>query len=459
MSDSAPVDPFASQSPAPFEDNQQGDYRNAAKTPPVIVPPQPPAGAPSAIVVDAGHPAPPAPIVPQGTLIIPPASTPRAGTPVTPLSSSQPAPFQGGNVTTASGTPPTRGTLIVQPTTPGPVAMPTASPASSSPASAPSAGSGSAAQPVPTPPARPASNLPATTPTTAVGNSMSPQATLLADVLRAAAQIVADRDAADAAAEKARDKFVIDESKIKALRDQLYDDMEGLFKAATQVSSPAISAYALDTLKKARMLIVAGASPDDLAQAELLIERVRTKLNRSDTLLPPGELWHIVGILAWNLIVFLCSLPLAVTFLYTGDKLQIVNLTFGRESIPFLASFGWGAIGGVIGVLYNMTWFVQQRDYDPAYNLDYIVRPIKGFIVGGILMLAFAFVGGNLGLASLSSGQSNPLSFGAVYLISALGGFKQEVIFDWFDAVLKAALRTASAKAESDANVQSATPK
>lgn len=355
-------------------------------------------------------------------------------------------------MSTSPGTPPTRGTMIVQPTTPGPAAAPIG-------AGTPAGATNSASQPVPVPPlsalpARPASSMPVPS----LNTGVSQQTVILADVLRAAAQIVADRDAADAAAKKAQDRFVIDDSKIKALRDQLYDELEGLFKAATQVNSPAISAYALDTLKKARTLIVAGATPDDLAQAELLIERVRTKLNRSDTLVPEGELPHIIGIIVWTLAVFVLSLPLAVSFLYAGDKFQVVNLVFGREAIPFLASFGWGAIGGVIGVIYNMTWFVQMRDYDPAYNLDYIMRPVKGFIVGGILMLIFAFGGGSMGLIGTSGAQANPLAFGLVYLLAVLGGFKQEVIFDWFDAVLKAALRTTTAKAETEANVQSATP-
>jgi len=431
-----PVDPSTGASRAAFEENQQGDFRHGAKMPPVIVPPSLPAGAPAALIVDATHPAPVPPVLPQGMLIITPPAPP-----VSPTAS-----FQGGDVSTTPGTPPTRGTIIVQPASGG----------------ASSSSSNGSAQPIPVPPlassARPAGNVSSTLPA-ASAQGVSAQTAILADVLRAAAQIVADRDAATVADNKAHEVFMIDDSKVKALRDQLYDELEGLFKAATQINSPAVSAYALDTLKKARLLIVSGGKPEDLAQAEYLIERVRTKLNRSDKLLPDGELRNILFIVAWTLLVLVFSLPLAVSFLYAGDKIQFVNLTFGRDAIPFLAAFGWGAVGGVIGVIYNLTWFVQMRDYDPAYNLDYFMRPVKGFIVGGILMLVFAFGGGSMGLVSTSGAQTNPLAFGLVYLIAVLGGFKQEVIFDWFDAVLKAALRTTTAKAETDANIQNSTPK
>jgi hypothetical protein len=270
-----------------------------------------------------------------------------------------------------------------------------------------------------------------------------------------AAQSGAERDAAEEAAAKARERFVIEESKVKALRDRLYNDVETLLAKATSSSSPAVAEYSLDTLRKARLMVVASNSPEELTQAEYLVERVRGRLNRAMTMVPPGQFWNMLGILAWSFLFFVACLPLAVSFLYPEDTIRFVNLTFRREAIPFLAAFGWGGIGGVIGVFYNMTYFVQQRDYDPAYNLDYIVRPIKGFIVGGILMLISAFGSGAFGAPNGTG--SNPMAFGLVYLIAVLGGFKQEVIFDWFDAILKAALRTASVRPTSPPDTATST--
>ena len=210
-------------------------------------------------------------------------------------------------------------------------------------------------------------------------------------------------------------------------------------------------------MKKARLALLTSSTAEDLSQAEYYIEEVRSKLSRSQDPIPAGEKMNVVLLLLWSVAFWVLCLPLALLpwFAPTG---QIANWNFKIpiELIPLLATVGWGGTGGVIGTLYNMTWFVQMREYDPAYNLDYFLRPIKGFIAGGVMMLIFT-----AGIATLNGPQAAlgtdkaSLGFALVYLGAALAGFKQEYVYEWFDSILKVFFRTPpSTPKQLDANAK-----
>ena len=268
----------------------------------------------------------------------------------------------------------------------------------------------------------------------------------IADILRLAAQLSAERSSGEDAATKAKEDFKVDPEKVKDLRERLFKETEELYqKASTTVNdSPAVETYCLDLLKKARLDLLNGNTAGELSQAEYYLEEVRAKLGRSQDPIPRGEKKNVAGIVVWSVVFWLLCLPLALlpwiaptgTVPYLGLKLPI-------DVLPLLATVGWGGIGGVIGTLYNMTWFVQMREYDPAYNLDYLVRPIKGFIAGGVMNLIFttgiATLGASQAAASTDKGS---LGFALVYLFAALAGFKQEYVYEWFDSILKVFFRT-----------------
>lgn len=293
------------------------------------------------------------------------------------------------------------------------------------------------APPIPTPPSVSISSPGVTGPGTGIA---------ITDILRLAAQLSTERTAPIAPSPTAKNALNADDERVKALRDRLITDIDDLYQKTidTVGDSPGVVAYCLDLLKKARLALLTGSTADDLSQAEFYVEEVRSKLSRSQDPIPHGERWNVAGLLLWTIGFWVLCLPLALLpwFAPTG---QISNwsLKIPIEMIPLLATVGWGGTGGVIGVLYNITWFVQMREYDPAYNLDYFLRPIKGFIAGGVMMLIFT-----AGIATLNGPQATlgadkaSLGFALVYLGAALAGFKQEYVYEWFDSILKVFFRT-----------------
>ena len=268
----------------------------------------------------------------------------------------------------------------------------------------------------------------------------------ITDILRLAAQLSAERTVLAAPAPAAGNALGPDDERVKELRDRLIKDIDDLYQKTIETvgDSPGVVAYCLDLLKKARLALLTGSTAEDLSQAEFYVEEVRSKLSRSRDPIPKGEGWNVLGLLLWTIGFWVLCLPLALLpwFAPTG-VVSGWNFRIPVEMIPLLATVGWGGTGGVIGVLYNITWFVQMREYDPAYNLDYFLRPIKGFIAGGVMMLIFT-----AGIATLNGPQAAlgadkaSLGFALVYLGAALAGFKQEYVYEWFDSLLKVFFRT-----------------
>jgi hypothetical protein len=136
---------------------------------------------------------------------------------------------------------------------------------------------------------------------------------------------------------------------------------------------------------------------------------------------------------------------LLIVATYTG-ALTFFGQPLAPEFVILARVVGWGGVGGVIGALYNMPWFFQYREYDPAYNASYFARPLQGLIIGGILFLVVeaGMMAGNvinplLG-TSTSSGEL-PVGPWFLYAFAALAGFKQEYVYQFFDDVMRAIFR------------------
>jgi len=376
----------------------------------------------------------PAASLPEGTMQAPDTPASSAAIPTTP---------------TGAANPPARPTLVVPAAGTTPAAGDTALYAVAGSANAPSdtglpltpagmrAGGPLPAASIPTPPPVSSSNPGVT----GLGTGIA-----ITDILRLAAQLSAERTVLAAPAPAAGNALGPDDERVKELRDRLVKDIDDLYQKTIETvgDSPAVVAYCLDLLKKARLALLTGSTAEDLSQAEYYIEEVRSKLSRSQDPIPAGEKKNVVGLLLWSVGFWVLCLPLALLpwFAPTG-QIAYWNIRIPIELIPLLATVGWGGTGGVIGTLYNMTWFVQMREYDPAYNLDYFLRPIKGFIAGGVMMLIFT-----AGIATLNGPQATlgsdkaSLGFALVYLGAALAGFKQEYVYEWFDSILKVFFRT-----------------
>ncbi|MBI1801716.1 MAG: hypothetical protein HYR71_08830 [Chloroflexi bacterium] len=211
--------------------------------------------------------------------------------------------------------------------------------------------------------------------------------------------------------------------------------------AKTIHDSPKVAEYCLDLLRQARELAFGSDRAGELSKAEYFAEKVRTKLAHSDDPIPPEEVWHVRAVLAWNFIALAVSAALAtLPWVFPKADIQVAGVALIRaEFVPLLTTLGWGGIGGVIGTLYNMPWFVQIREYDPAYNLDYIARPIKGLTAGGLVYLLY--LTGMLTLNGVTIDQAGD-KFIIPCFIAALSGFKQEYVFELFDKILQAVFRT-----------------
>ncbi|MCA1554383.1 MAG: hypothetical protein LC737_08395 [Chloroflexi bacterium] len=265
---------------------------------------------------------------------------------------------------------------------------------------------------------------------------------VFSDILQQALGLGAARAAADEATQKTKQEFQIDDATLKSLRERLFRETEELYQKTcdTVHDSPNVAEYCLDMLRKARLNLLSSDRAGDLSDAEYYVQKVRSKLSRSEDPVPLAEIPHVRWIWIYQMVVFVLCIPLAVLPFVASAGLALFGNAVTSNLVELMAAAGWGGIGGVVGTLYNLPWFVQMREYDPAYNLDYVARPIKGFIVGGIMMLIFT-AGITSAAGPVNTTQASGLAFAVVYLIAALGGFKQEYVFELFDNILKVIFR------------------
>ena len=96
----------------------------------------------------------------------------------------------------------------------------------------------------------------------------------------------------------------------------------------------------------------------------------------------------------------------------------------------------WGGIGGVVGALYHLWWHISaEQDFDRQYLMWYLVQPIMGLVLGGIVFLLLA--GGFLVLqVNLTDPNASTAARLIPYLVAVLGGFRQNFIYEQFDRVI-----------------------
>lgn len=212
---------------------------------------------------------------------------------------------------------------------------------------------------------------------------------------------------------------------------QLYADV-----GAQLSDSPTVAEYCMSLLLKAREAY----HNRDYASAEFYVETVDAKLKRSARSMQWSRSPVVWLLWVWQFAMLLLGGALiAMTYI---PNLTLFGLPIAPEFIVLMRAVGWAGIGGVIGALYHLPWFVQFREYDPAYNMNYFARPVQGLLLGAVLFLLSqaGILAGNV----VSPGTSVPeVPVGPVflYVIAALAGFKQEYVYEFFDNVLKMIFR------------------
>lgn len=195
--------------------------------------------------------------------------------------------------------------------------------------------------------------------------------------------------------------------------------------------SKVVTDFCFGLLMQARRAVEAR----DYARAEFCIQSVDAKLKRSQRSMKAAFSFGVVFLTFWELIGLGVGGGL-ITLTY------VVNLTlFGLPVMPelvvLLRAAGWGIIGGVFGALFNLPWFIQFREYDPAYAMNYLLRPFVGALLGAILFLVSeaGILAGNLVIGNVKIG---PIF---LYVFAVLAGFKQEYVGEFFDGVMRAIFR------------------
>lgn len=214
---------------------------------------------------------------------------------------------------------------------------------------------------------------------------------------------------------------------------QLYNEVNDRLS-----DSPTVGDYCMKTLMLAREAYI----KEDYATAEYYIETVDAKLHRSSISMQASRSPKILLLYFWEFfMLFVSAVLIAVTYV---ANLSLLGLAVAPEFGILLRAIGWGGVGGVIGALYNLPWFIQFREYDPAYNMNYFVRPLQGFLIGGVLFLLSqaGILAGSGVLPGLPTAPGQvPIGPVFLYILSALAGFKQEYVWEFFDNILKAIFR------------------
>lgn len=208
--------------------------------------------------------------------------------------------------------------------------------------------------------------------------------------------------------------------------ERLYEDV----KTELRDSSTATN-YCFDLLLQARQAY----ERRDYASAEFFAQSADAKVKRSVKSMEGLRSPTVILVWVWELFALLIAgAMIALTYVV---NLTLFGLPVAPEFIILLRSIGWGIVGGVLGAIYNLPWFVQFREYDPAYNMDYFSRPFKGLLVGAVLYLVSqaGILAGNVALGDAKLG---PIF---LYVVAALAGFKQEYVTEFFDSLLKAIFR------------------
>jgi hypothetical protein len=178
----------------------------------------------------------------------------------------------------------------------------------------------------------------------------------------------------------------------------------------------------------------------DYARAEFCIQSVDAKLKRAQRSMKAAFGFGVILLTLWELIMLAVGGGLiALTYVI---NLTLFGLPVAADLVVLLRAVGWGIIGGGFGALFNLPWFIQFREYDSAYALNYFVRPFVGALLGAILFLISqaGILAGNLVVGDVKIG---PIF---LYVFAVLAGFKQEYVGEFLDGVMRAIFRPPKTK-------------
>lgn len=170
----------------------------------------------------------------------------------------------------------------------------------------------------------------------------------------------------------------------------LQTEIASLYGEVREVLAPEQSAS-----KQARALlseasIMLKGQPEDLQVVEDKVHQVREILRQATASQQNADTYGrpiLIYLSAWLVL----SLG-AIVYFYLDSSLLSQGL--GRHANALVITLFWGAIGGVLSATHSLWWHTSEaQDYDHRFNASYVVRPVVGMILGGLIyaIIAFAF--------------------------------------------------------------------
>ncbi len=229
-------------------------------------------------------------------------------------------------------------------------------------------------------------------------------------------------------ADKALEGQLVTKERVDALWDEIdqtYDlvinDVRGYFKTTE---------HSIRDLKRARELLLSGL--DNFDNAEELVKLVKARLRLEEKIRQWSAtrgVWLTVYLLVWLLLLSVSSLMTNRAQLVAA---QLVPTWLAATILPGL----FGGLGGIVGALWVLVKHIaRDRDFDPIHTLWYVTNPFLGIALGVITYFLLQVSGNMLGTTDLTTSASGAF---AVYALSVIVGFNQNVLWALVDRVIKA---------------------
>ena len=236
--------------------------------------------------------------------------------------------------------------------------------------------------------------------------------------------------------------------------DELYQQV------GAELSSVALqrkAERALQRLRLARDILI--EDPRQFDEAEYQVNQVRLLLRRTAQSREGARRYSlcIFGYEVGWFILFVAGIilrtPLANALTYiTGQSVAELQANI----VPLLVTMMWGGVGGVIGALYSLHWHVsEQQDYDPQFNLSYLVKPFMGLVLGGIIYLVVRT--GFLALQATGSTTARAAEW-FPFLVACLAGFRQTFAYEILDQLIQVITPTPRREEEEEEEIAAQAP-
>lgn len=222
---------------------------------------------------------------------------------------------------------------------------------------------------------------------------------------------------------------------------------------------------ALTLLREARDISI--ERPRQFDQAEYRVARVRAMLERKQNISRwsliygyPVLLYEVVWfMLLLGSLLFDHSLAVFIAGLTKTTVSDLASLSM-EHVFPLWNTMAWGGIGGVVGSLYSLYWHAAvEQDFDKQYLMWYIVQPIMGIILGGIvyLIIAAGFISVQVlaaqapTVSEAAQAMSNPAVKAFHSVVACVAGFRQRFVYEMLDRIVQVLTPRPKTKAEREA--------